>query len=175
MTVQNTLRRHGHVCHRRRDRVHAAGTDAAPASVHDAPEAFLHRVPRRLGGQETYETARFLYADLQDDGTTVLDFNEAYNPPCSFNPYTTCPIPLKENILAGQGAGGREGLPDSRVASRTCEVKPATWCCRGVGGLRARQRACGRAPTGATELIPATPLTYGFFTAQFSRLTARSR
>ena len=38
-------------------------------------------------------------ADLQDDGTTVLDFNEAYNPPCSFNPYTTCPIPLKENIL----------------------------------------------------------------------------
>jgi len=45
-------------------------------------------------GQETYETARFLYADLQDDGTTVLDFNEAYNPPCSFNPYTTCPIPL---------------------------------------------------------------------------------
>jgi len=60
-------------------------------------------------GQETYETARFLYADLQDDGTTVLDFNEAYNPPCSFNPYTTCPIPLKENnlpikILAGEKA-----------------------------------------------------------------------
>ncbi len=50
-------------------------------------------------GKETYETARFLYADLNDDGTTMLDFNEAYNPPCSFNPYTTCPIPLKENIL----------------------------------------------------------------------------
>lgn len=58
-------------------------------------------------GHETYETARFLYSDLQDDGTTVLDFNEAYNPPCSFNPYTTCPIPLAENrlpvkILAGE-------------------------------------------------------------------------
>jgi uncharacterized protein (DUF1684 family) len=58
-------------------------------------------------GQETYATARFLYADLKDDGTTVLDVNEAYNPPCSFNPYTTCPIPLKENrlpvkILAGE-------------------------------------------------------------------------
>jgi uncharacterized protein (DUF1684 family) len=60
-------------------------------------------------GQETYETARFLYADLRDDGTTVLDFNQAYNPPCAFNPHTTCPIPLRENrlpvkILAGEQA-----------------------------------------------------------------------
>jgi len=60
-------------------------------------------------GQETYETARFLYADLADDGTTVLDFNEAYNPPCAFNPYTTCPLPIQENrlqvrILAGERA-----------------------------------------------------------------------
>ncbi len=58
-------------------------------------------------GQETYETARFLYSDLRDDGTTVLDFNMAYNPPCAFNSFTTCPIPLKENrlpvkILAGE-------------------------------------------------------------------------
>ncbi len=60
-------------------------------------------------GQETYEAARFLYANLLPDGTAVLDFNEAYNPPCAFNPYTTCPIPLKENrlplkILAGEKA-----------------------------------------------------------------------
>ncbi len=58
-------------------------------------------------GKETYEAARFLYADLNADGTTVLDFNQAYNPPCSFNPYTTCPIPPAENrlsvrILAGE-------------------------------------------------------------------------
>jgi uncharacterized protein (DUF1684 family) len=50
-------------------------------------------------GRETYATARFLYADLREDGTTVLDFNEAYNPPCAFNPYTTCPLPLPENRL----------------------------------------------------------------------------
>ncbi len=50
-------------------------------------------------GKETYETARFLYADLQDDGRVVVDFNEAYNPPCAFNPYTTCPLPLPENRL----------------------------------------------------------------------------
>lgn len=58
-------------------------------------------------GTETYEAARFLYSDLKPDGTTVLDFNQAYNPPCSFNPYTTCPIPPAENrltirILAGE-------------------------------------------------------------------------
>lgn len=50
-------------------------------------------------GKETYEAARFLYSDLAADGKTVLDFNEAYNPPCSFNPYTTCPIPPAENRL----------------------------------------------------------------------------
>jgi uncharacterized protein len=50
-------------------------------------------------GKETYETARFLYADLRPDGTTVLDFNEAYNPPCAFNPFTTCPLPPVENRL----------------------------------------------------------------------------
>jgi uncharacterized protein len=60
-------------------------------------------------GEETYEVARFLYADLQEDGTTVLDLNMAYNPPCAFNRYTTCPIPLRENhlpvkILAGEQA-----------------------------------------------------------------------
>jgi uncharacterized protein len=63
-------------------------------------------------GQETYETARFLYSDLREDGTTVLDFNVAYNPPCAFNPYTTCPIPLRENrlpvkVLAGEKDYGK--------------------------------------------------------------------
>jgi uncharacterized protein (DUF1684 family) len=62
-------------------------------------------------GHETYETARFLYADLRDDGTTVLDFNQAYNPPCSFNPYTTCPIPLRENRLPVKILAGEKAYP----------------------------------------------------------------
>ncbi len=58
-------------------------------------------------GNETYEAARFLTAELREDGTTIVDFNEAYNPPCAFNPFTTCPIPLPENrlrasVLAGE-------------------------------------------------------------------------
>lgn len=62
-------------------------------------------------GQETYETARFLYADLADDGTVVLDFNQAYNPPCAFNPYTTCPIPVKENRLSIKILAGEKDYP----------------------------------------------------------------
>jgi uncharacterized protein (DUF1684 family) len=62
-------------------------------------------------GVETYEAARFLYSDLRDDGTTVLDFNQAYNPPCAFNPYTTCPIPLPENRLAMKILAGERAYP----------------------------------------------------------------
>ena len=73
------------------------------------PKRFYFVFRDESSGEETYKTARFLYADLRDDGTTVLDFNQAYNPPCAFNPYTTCPIPLRENrlpvkVLAGERA-----------------------------------------------------------------------
>ena len=73
------------------------------------PKRFYFVFRDASSGQETYATARFLYADLRDDGTAGLDFNQAYNPPCAFNPHTTCPIPLRENrlpvkILAGEKA-----------------------------------------------------------------------
>jgi len=50
-------------------------------------------------GKETYAAGRFLYSDLPKDGRVVLDFNKAYNPPCSFTPYATCPLPPAENRL----------------------------------------------------------------------------
>jgi len=71
------------------------------------PNRFYFIFKDESSGHETYPAARFLYSDLRADGTTVLDFNEAYNPPCAFNPYTTCPLPpaenrLKARILAGE-------------------------------------------------------------------------
>lgn len=48
---------------------------------------------------ETYGGGRFLYADAPRDGRTVLDFNLAYNPPCAFTPFTTCPMPPEGNDL----------------------------------------------------------------------------
>jgi uncharacterized protein (DUF1684 family) len=50
-------------------------------------------------GKETYQAARFLDADAPSNGSVTLDFNEAYNPPCAYNPYTTCPLPTPENRL----------------------------------------------------------------------------
>jgi uncharacterized protein len=49
--------------------------------------------------KETYGGGRFLYADMPKDGKVVIDFNQAYNPPCAFTPYATCPLPPKENWL----------------------------------------------------------------------------
>ena len=51
-------------------------------------------------GDQTYSAARFLYADVADaNGWTTVDFNMAYNPPCAFNPHTTCPLPPPDNRL----------------------------------------------------------------------------
>ncbi len=62
------------------------------------PGRFFFIFTDATSGKETYEAARFLYSDLKGD-STVLDFNEAYNPPCAFNPFTTCPLPPPENRL----------------------------------------------------------------------------
>jgi len=75
------------------------------------PKRFYFVFRDASSGVETYETARFLYADLKDDGTTVLEFNEAYNPPCAFNPYTTCPVPLPENRLPVKILAGEKAYP----------------------------------------------------------------
>lgn len=51
-------------------------------------------------GGETYGGGRFVYSEpVAADGTVVIDFNLAYNPPCAFSPYATCPLPPAENRL----------------------------------------------------------------------------
>lgn len=51
-------------------------------------------------GIETYGNGRFLYTSKPDENNKVIiDFNKAYNPPCAFSPFATCPMPPKENIL----------------------------------------------------------------------------
>jgi uncharacterized protein (DUF1684 family) len=53
----------------------------------------------RTSGRETYPSARFLYTPPVVDGKVVIDFNYAQNPPCAYNPYTTCPLPPTQNRL----------------------------------------------------------------------------
>lgn len=51
-------------------------------------------------GVETYGGGRFLYTPPPSPGgSVVLDFNRAYNPPCVFTPFATCPLPWPENRL----------------------------------------------------------------------------
>lgn len=48
---------------------------------------------------DTYPGGRFLETGPVANGTVVLDFNRAYNPPCAVTPYATCPLAPKENRL----------------------------------------------------------------------------
>lgn len=54
----------------------------------------------RTSGGETYGAGRYLYTPAPDaDGRVTLDFNRAYNPPCAFSEFATCPLPPPENRL----------------------------------------------------------------------------
>jgi len=51
-------------------------------------------------GVETYGAGRYLYTEAPDAaGRVTIDFNRAYNPPCVFTPYATCPLPPRQNHL----------------------------------------------------------------------------
>ena len=50
-------------------------------------------------GLDTYGAGRYMYAMPDSTGKIILDFNKAYNPPCAFSPFATCPMPPRENIL----------------------------------------------------------------------------
>jgi uncharacterized protein (DUF1684 family) len=51
-------------------------------------------------GKTTYPGGRFLVIDPPAaDGSVDLDFNRAYNPPCVFTPFATCPLPAFSNTL----------------------------------------------------------------------------
>ena len=57
----------------------------------------------------TYPAARFLYVDgARNDGTVVMDFNYARNPPCAYNPWTTCPLPPASNQLMVRVEAGEQ-------------------------------------------------------------------
>ncbi len=50
--------------------------------------------------RETYPSGRYVYVKRANtDGRTILDFNKAYNPPCAFTAFATCPLPPKQNVL----------------------------------------------------------------------------
>jgi uncharacterized protein (DUF1684 family) len=82
-------------------------------------------------GHETYGGGRFLPVAWPAPGEpVVLDFNRAYNPPCVFTAYATCPLPPRQNRLPIRVPAGEK-----------------TW---GEGGHEAPAAADGRASSAAT-------------------------
>ncbi len=60
---------------------------------------------------ETYGGGRFLYLDQPDkQGLVNIDFNKAFNPPCAFTEYATCPLPPRENFLTVRIEAGEKGV-----------------------------------------------------------------
>ncbi len=51
-------------------------------------------------GKQTYGAGRFLYVGLPNADRIEVDFNKAYNPPCAFTDFATCPLPPQQNRLA---------------------------------------------------------------------------
>ena len=72
------------------------------------PELFIVFGDATNGG-DTYGGGRFLYTDLPNEaGKVELDFNRAYNPPCVFTPFATCPLPPPQNRLPFRVAAGEK-------------------------------------------------------------------
>lgn len=79
-----------------------------PMSADEREIFFVFR--DRSSGQQSYGGGRFLKARPAVDGKLVLDFNFAYNPPCAFTPFATCPLPPPENWLPFAVEAGEKKL-----------------------------------------------------------------
>jgi uncharacterized protein (DUF1684 family) len=89
-------------------------------SVNGVPQVFYPvAAGRRLfvifadetSGLETYGGGRFLYLEKPDkQGVVTIDFNKAFNPPCAFTEYATCPLPPGENFLTVMIEAGEKGV-----------------------------------------------------------------
>ncbi len=68
--------------------------------VEEGSDQLFFVIADRTSANETYGAGRTLYADYPGlDGTTIIDFNKAYNPPCAFTEFSTCQLPPEGNRL----------------------------------------------------------------------------
>jgi uncharacterized protein (DUF1684 family) len=83
-------------------------------------EPVLEEVSRRLyflfgdesNREDTYPAGRFLYADMPDGDEVTLDFNMAFNPPCVFTAFASCPVIPAHSRLPVRIAAGEKRWPD---------------------------------------------------------------
>jgi len=70
--------------------------------VYRSPEerALLVFFKDATSGEETYGGGRYARLEKLSDGYYLLDFNQAYNPYCAYNPDYVCPLPPSQNHLS---------------------------------------------------------------------------
>lgn len=72
----------------------------SPLGHPDDDEQFFIILGDETNGKSTYSGGRYLYIDTPNkNNITYIDFNKAYNPPCVFTDYATCPLPPLQNKL----------------------------------------------------------------------------
>lgn len=82
--------------------------------VLDSGSRFFVIFADQTNGEETYGAGRFITVPKPDStGFTYIDFNKAYNPPCAFTKYATCPLPPKQNMLHVEITAGEKNYGDA--------------------------------------------------------------
>lgn len=78
----------------------------------DGQDRFAVWFKDQTNGVTTYRGYRTVRPEVVDDGEwTVMDFNFAYNPPCAYSSFTTCPLPPPQNRLPVAIEAGLKNLP----------------------------------------------------------------
>ena len=82
-------------------------------AVGDDDDGLFFVMRDATAGETTYRPGRFLYVEKKPEPGKpfVLDLNRAYNPPCAFSAFTTCPLPPKQNILKVRVEAGEKYPP----------------------------------------------------------------
>lgn len=77
------------------------GRELRLEALYDSPERqeLYVMFKDRTNGKTTYGAGRYMYLPLPVNGIVDLDFNKAYNPPCAYTDYATCPLPPRQNWL----------------------------------------------------------------------------
>jgi hypothetical protein len=65
----------------------------------DQNKQFFFIFKDETNGAETYGAGRFMTSNVLESGKVDLNFNRAYNPPCAYTPYATCPLAPEQNWL----------------------------------------------------------------------------
>ena len=95
------------------------GREVTLLPVRDGPDdsSLLLIFRDATAGRETYGAGRFVRAEREAGGAGyIVDFNQAYTPPCGFTPYATCPLPPATNRLRFPIRAGERTPPASTPA-----------------------------------------------------------